>query len=316
MTNAAEAVYKELEEKRKFALPKINNSKQRRAALVACETTEAQLFCVTCEHDAEGPRRVPLESNANGDRVCTVCGTVADRAASASHDYSDGMRSATSFRANTRLNYMRERLSQWCMEEPAIPSADVAALRGAFNGGFGRLDPQLGTFEFDPFLPKHTVRAVINRAGVAAFKYTEKWLTIRVLLGCEPHPMPTRELRMFIEKSFITLDKVWSCFKPELSPDRSSLFSYNFVFHMLLLLHSVESYVTHSPWFPLTAGAKIDELTRIWALVCKHAGWIHYEAVIADDGTVQRVVVNGEPSRGVFGRSRRMTQTRINLSNV
>ncbi len=316
--NASQAIYDELKEKQKYSLPKINNSRKRRASVSTfAPEKEVLQFCVPCKSNESNPREVLLESDANGNRVCTVCGTVADRLASTSHDYSDHMRTTSSARTNTRLNYMRERLSQWRMGEPPIPSGDVAKLRAAFNRGYGQLDPALGVYEFHPFLPKHAVRAVINRAKLASHKYTEKWLTIRKLLGCEPHPMPTQELVMFIDGAFITVDRIWSAhFRSIRCGSRTSLFCYNFLFHMFLLQHSVEAYVEHSPWFPIPESEKMRELVQMWAKICEYAGWTHYEAVCHADGTVTRVQYKGTPFNGVFGRTRTMSQTTINLTPV
>jgi hypothetical protein len=309
-SDANREIYDEMVRAAEHRLPKINNKKRVIDATERVEIqhrrrrTEENRYCQRCTNDELEPRRVLLEGDANGDRVCTVCGTVSDRTASVAVDYADRMRVVPSVRAHTRLNYMRERLRQWRMDEPDIPAADVAALRRAYNGGFGALDPALGVHEFDPFLPKPVVRLVIRRAQLATRKYTEKWLKIRVLLGCEPHPEPDASLVDFIEARFITVVNIWEAHHHIIGAERKSLICYNFLFHMLLLLHSVDDYVLHSPWFPMLSGAKWRRLTDMWRLVCEYADWPAYEPEILRDGSVRRRRLDAP----------RLRQTFINLS--
>jgi hypothetical protein len=326
MIDTGREIYDELVRLAEYRLPKINNKKriisdvEKREISQRHAVTEENRYCHRCVNDEFEPRRVLLESDANGDRVCTVCGTVSDRTAGVAVDYADRMRVVPSARAHTRLNYMRERLSQWRMGEPQIPAADVFALRTAYNGGFGALDPSLGVYEFDPFLSKPVVRAVIKRAGLATRKYTEKWLTIRKLLGCESHPVPSASLLRFVEEHFIAVVNVWEAHRDDIAgSERKSMICYNFIFHMLLLLSSVDDYITHSPWFPMVSRSKWRALSEMWVIVCSYTGWPAYEPEIHADGTVRRrrITTMQTRRRSAFMRPRpvkRMRQTTINLT--
>jgi hypothetical protein len=257
-------------------------------------------------------RGVPLlENDASGDCVCTGCGVVVDRSAALGTDYNDFERVCPGAKARTRENYMRERMSQWTMGEPSIPSVDREKLRAAFNRGFGSYPESDGVFEFDPALPKHTVREIIIRAGLSTKKYTEKWLTIRSkLLGADPHPLPSPDLVHFIIERFKKIVQIWQCNSSVLCPPghgRKSLFNYNYIIRQLLLLHSVEAYNTHCAWFPVLASQKISAMDVMWRAVCVEAEWPCYRPIWGDTNVVGRQVetlINTRARRPVVKRRR------------
>lgn len=331
MSTLEQAVYEEHVKRVRLQPPKKNNVKREKTVLqIATDKTQKELQkeklkCAKCwaEFQRNEAQLAELESgeqpfslntisaiaelkatlslglpiveddeHGNGDCICTGCGTVRDRNASLGHDFTDFERSYPGSQAHTRRNYMRERMRQWCMDEPAIPAVDLEKLRAAYNGGFGSLDPDGGVLEYDPVVNKDTVREIIIAAGLAPKKYTEKWLTIRKFLGAQPeHPLPDQALVQFILDRFDTVIRVWETQASRLcipGHKRKSLFSYNYIIRMLLLQHSVEAYAMHYKWFLIVGDSKKAEIERLWTAVCNAAEWPPYFPTHQPDGTVVR----------------------------
>jgi hypothetical protein len=306
VTEIERAVIEREQMKRRYAPPKRNNVK-RAASFFSPVTTEPQQ-CQSCARglanakaelaqltsgaissdDIEKIRTLEqrvstglpdIVNDRSGDCVCCGCGSVVSRAASMSGDYSDFERVYPTARARTRENYMRERMSQWNLQEPPIPRVDCEKLRTAYNRGYGRLDSEL---EFDPMLNKHTVRAIILRAGLSTKKYTEKWMRIRIMLGANPHPLPTADLIHFILDRFKTVVRTWEQRGPDLCPPghrRKSLFNYNYIITQLLLQHSVAAYGRHVEWFPVASTQKLEAMQTMWRAMCREIGWPSYVAI-------------------------------------
>jgi|JI10StandDraft_1071094.scaffolds.fasta_scaffold209735_2 hypothetical protein len=235
------------------------------------------------------------DEHGNGDCICTGCGAVRDRSAALGSDFSDFGRSYPSSKAHTRKNYIRERMRQYCMDEPPIPDVDLEKLRVAYNGGYGSLDPSLGVLEYDPIVNKDTVREIIIAAGLAPKKYTEKWLNIRKFLGAQPpSPKPDQALVQFVLDRFDTVIKVWETQAERLcipGHKRKSLFSYNYIIRMLFLQHSVEAYKEHYKWFLIVGETKKSEIERLWAAICMAAEWPPYFPVHHPDGNITRATM-------------------------
>jgi hypothetical protein len=317
MTSAEAEVMRRAVERQKYA-PKKQNNKKRDLSTLYFASKETQVpECVPCatkvkeaksrlEYLMSLPlpcseiftleqtvsRGVPLiENDVCGDCVCTGCGMVVSRAAALGSDYSDFERVCPTSKARTRENYMRERMSQWNLAEPPIPLADCEKLRAAYNGGYGKRDPRLGELEFDPALQKSTVRLIILRAELSTKKYTEKWLSIRKMLGAHEHPRPTAELVAFILDRFVRIVQIWQRYGAGLCPPghaRKSLFNYNYMIQRLLLLHSVDAYNTHVAWFPVQASQKVDAMDTMWRALCAVADWPCYQPIWDDKKVVGR----------------------------
>jgi hypothetical protein len=338
MTTAEAEVMRRAAERQKYAPRKQNNKKRDLSTLYFVDKKDTVPACRGCADKVEVARQrlaeltskssicvdemseiyqlqqtvsqgVPLtENDVCGDCVCTGCGVVVSRAAALGTDYNDFDRVCPTSKARTRENYMRERMSQWNLAEPPIPLSDCEKLRAVYNGGYGRNEH--GTvLEFDPALQKQTVRLIIIRAGLSTKKYTEKWLSIRKMLGAEVHPLPTAELVAFILERFVTIVQVWQRYGASLCPPghaRKSLFNYNYMIQRLLLLHSVEAYNTHVAWFPVQASQKVDAMDAMWRALCAVADWPCYQPIWSDKKvTGRRLETAIKSSRQTVKRRRR-----------
>lgn len=268
-TDGERHVYEYMREKQRFHKRKRNNVKKP-----AAEKPEvAQLVCQRC-----GGQDF-VQNVDTSDTVCTACATVAVLNDSRYNFDHDAAPAAT--QTSAQINYFNERMSQWCMREPAIPVADCLRLRDTFSGGAGNGD----TGPFDPFLPKHEVRRLVIAAGLAPKVYVEKWLSIRRMLGAPVHPYPdTDELPNAMREMFKAVLQAWKETKPErgvtsgMHPRRTSLINYNFLIHQFLLILDIEAYKLYSPWFPLVVESKQKELKRLWHAMCQKLGWPMLEA--------------------------------------
>lgn len=295
-----EDMIQEEETRLEFRLPKENNKKrphtaeeaEHRRSIRRCRAERLSKPCRYCD------TKEPLIDDVNGDCICSACGLVNDRAAAFSVGYADQSRVRVLARANPQLNYFRERMSQWRMAEPKIPQQDCDRLIAAYNGGHGRYDPASGILEFDPFLPKKHVRAIILRANLMPKKYTEKWLSIRCMLGAPRHPDPDKtiingeRLVDLMMHYFVTLARVWNDHRKEICDHcygRTSQPSYNFDITQILLTIDLEAYKTHAPWFPLVSEDKQPQMFVYWAAICHYAEWPCYMARYRANGTVERM---------------------------
>lgn len=264
-------------EREELRPPKRNNV---RHALKTREwATNDEPACGTC-----GGRL--FEADASGYDICVGCGRVGVRQLSV--DHSDLRRLRPSPVVHTRRNYFNERMSQWQMQEPAIPMDDMDAMVRTYNGGLGPYEPADGVLYYDDLaLCKGTVRQIIIDAGLAPKKYLEKWLTIRVKLGAEPHPIPSSELIATMRRLFWVLEARWRQNR-DTHVGRKSLPNYSYIFRQLLLYISVDEYETHYLWHPVSPGAE-RKLGQDWLLICRLCDWPAYFARWMPDGTVQRM---------------------------
>jgi hypothetical protein len=320
LTEIEKAVYANETMKKKYAPKKQNNKKRPSSHFSAASVDKEE--CQRCQADVTELKRLEAHAesgaamssdtlirisqlrqtvsvprhvinDASGDCVCSGCGSVLSRAAAVSNDFSDFGRVYPKARARTRVNYINERMGQWNLSEPPIPAADRELLRLAYNHGHGVYDVGSGVIEFDPALQKSTVRDIIIRAGLCTKKYTEKWLSIRKMLGAPPHPMPSPDLISFIQSRFNTVISIWERYGRTLCPpghERKSLFNYNYIITQLLLQHSVAAYDTHVAWFPVVEGPKTEALQKMWFAICREAEWPAYKPVWKDGVVVDRVV--------------------------
>lgn len=289
MTDAESEVVRMAGVRRKYAFKKQNNKKRDPTTLY--KSTDQPARCEACYQKSQvsGVSVPEIVNDASGDCVCGGCGLVLSRTAALGTDFSDFGRVCPTAKARTRENYMRERMSQWNLSEPPIPMVDREKLRAAYNGGYGGRDPSSGELEFDPALQKQTVRLIIIRAGLSTKKYTEKWLTIRKMLGAAPHPLPTADLIGFILERFTRIVSIWQRYGKSLCPpghERKSLFNYNYMIQQLLLLHSIDAYNTHVAWFPVQASQKVVAMDAMWRALCAYAEWPCYHPIWQGDDKV------------------------------
>lgn len=220
--------------------------------------------------------REPLLHNWDSDEWgCGQCGTV-DPSYLPQHDVSRniGVESDTleEFEATTRcdvstkrvdpcVNYWRERLSQWLMQEPPIPHEDAEKLLNTYLAGRQR---------YGDDLPKDTVRRLVIDSGLSPRVYVEKWLRIRVLCGAASHPVPSHQIVRHCDECFMEVRKLWRNKKDEIIRlfRRRSLPNYNYMMRHFLLIHSVAAYELHAPWFPQVV-TKLADLDLIWRWVCE-----------------------------------------------
>lgn len=272
-------VARETAERNSHRPPKRNNVKLHFKKSTAVKNDDRCEFCGCNEFDADGA----------GFNACTNCGRVHSASGRQfSHSVYDYSRTSQRKKPNTRCNYFNERLSQWQCQEPAIPSHDRESLVVTYNGGLGPYHPEDGALYYpDPVLCKDTVRQIIIDAGLAPKVYLEKWLTIRIMLGAEPHPMPDHELVQFMRERFWHLERCWRQ-NADMHPRRKSLPNYNFIIRQLLLLHSAEAYETHYCWFPVSVEAERG-LMEDWVECCHMTRWPVYFASWDADGRCHRM---------------------------
>lgn len=278
-------LYDEEVERRRMRPVKRNNLKKTVVSSGQAVKSRACPNCNSTNHECGG-----------GFDVCRDCGRVLGAVMSRAAD--DGGRCVQQHQTDARLNYLKERLSQWCCAEPAIPVRDMEQIRATYNMGLGPNTEEQGLF-YDPNLPKETVRDIIVDAGLSPRKYVEKWLTIRVALGAAPRPKPSQGLMEAIINQFKRFNAAWKQY-PELHPGRKSMICYNFFILQVLLMIDVELYKLHAWTFPLVEEPKAEDLKRMWAAVARRIGWPVYFASIRG-GEVYR---EEEPSLSTFWNQR------------
>ncbi len=138
------------------------------------------------------------------------------------------------------------------------------------------------------------MRQIIIDAGLSPKQYCEKWLTIRRMLGADPHPIPSDELVRELKRLFRKVNDAW----PEVQGKftRSSRPNYNFIIRQLLLFVGLEYFEKHEVWFPSVSNGKTSELMQQWAAICIINDWPIYEAEW----------VNGKPRRRELKRIDRL----------
>lgn len=270
------AVFEDEQMRDEFRPKKQNNMKRGKATWKANSSVPRCLECGSTNYS----------DNENGFCVCVACGRVL-RGVFGSVGVSDFGRLRRTPVADTRKNYFNERVSQWQRQEPEIPPNDRKALLERYNDGFGVYPRDGGVLEYDDaVLCKGTVRQIIIDAGLSPKAYTEKWLTIRVLLGAEPNPMPSAKLVKFVKDSFARLSANWKR-HPDLHPQRFSLPNYNYLIRQFILMYSVDDYALHMPWFPVQPDAE-RKLQQSWCAMCRLCEWPMYFADIDANGRVTR----------------------------
>lgn len=190
---------------------------------------------------------------------------------------------------DARVNYFRERLSQWCNREPPIPPSGVRKLLEAYD----RCRVDGGPFRVSSLLTKPEVRAIVIEAGLRPKNCVEKWLTIRSILlrhaGLpDDRVQPEQQEVSECMNRFSTFLAAWDQ-HPELHDGRTSLPNYNFLMVSFLLQIGAESYERHAMWFPQVTGAKRERLQRTFDLLCDIIGWPRYRAEVDEAGHVHRV---------------------------
>lgn len=259
---------------------KINNVKRPRPAHQPAPT-RTSMACSHC-----GPAVLLVDDERSGTCVCPTCGMVARHMAPRTIDVPGTV--AVRPVVSARLNYLKERLSQWSRTEPTIPRSARESLIAAFR----RLTDVGRQVRVSYSLTKYEVRAVVIEAGLPPKNLVEKWLTIRALLrktvGLEDDcPMPSEALKTDIVRLFKQLLRVWQE-RPELRHGRESLPNLNFVICMLILMISVEEYRLHYQWFPPVTEQKRAVLMTIWAHWCRLLEWPLYIPVVDAQGVVHR----------------------------
>lgn len=246
--------------------PKRNNVKRDFGP--AAKRTKVE--CRTCKSSTA----IKYDSDSH-EFVCTDCGNVAGGELDVGYDDFRRVRAGRS--TDARRNYLHERLSQLLCAEPAIEDADLRRLREAHANGC-----------YSPLLDKYTVRAIICDAGLSPKKYTEKWLSIRIELGAEPHPVPDGDLLLHVKYMYSCVCSLWLR-RPDLHPGRKSLPSYNFMMRQFYLSHSLEAFITHAPWLPLPTEKKTAALTDLWRRICRELDWPDYRVVCDENGELKRI---------------------------
>jgi len=215
--------------------------------------------------------------------VCQSCGTVVDRVFDVG--VYDARRLRPAVVTDPPANYFNERMAQWSCQEPPIPMVDRRRLVDTYNEGYGPYSSRESGLFYDPFLYKPTVRQIIIDAGLSPKQYCEKWLTIRRMLGAEPHPVPSDELVRELKRLFAKVNAAWPRVQQQFK--RTSRPNYNFVIRQLLLLVGVEHFAKHEIWFPSVSNGKHSELMQQWAAICVVNDWKIYEPEW-QDGKVRR----------------------------
>lgn len=259
---------------------KINNVKRPRPR----EQPVPQRTSLACAHC--GPDTILVDDERSGTCVCPTCGAVARHLAPRTVD----VPGTVSVRpvVSARLNYLKERLSQWSRTEPPIPRVARLALVDAFR----RLTDVARPVRVSYALTKYEVRAVVIEANLPPKNLVEKWLTIRALLRRtvglpDDCPMPSDALKTDIVRLFKQLLMVWQE-RVDLRHGRESLPNLNFVICQLILMIDVEQYRLHYQWFPPVTEQKRAVLMTIWAHWCRLLQWPLYIPVVDAQGVVHR----------------------------
>lgn len=276
-----------VQEREAIRLPKRNNVKRKLDDRIIRNTFNEPLPKRACQIaslaclDCGGTDRLTIDTVTN-EYVCHACGLVANMPVP-TVGYSDCVypRSAVS----ARLNYFKERMSQWCRREPPIPREVIVVLREVY----GALRDPAGAVVISDVITKSEVRLIVIQAGLPPKKLVEKWLTIRLLLkGVDdcPYP-PSRLVENLIDRFKLFLD-AWNR-HPELRGGRKSLPNINFLIHGFLLLESAQDYDYYSPWFPQVTPNKRVALRAIWDQYCMVLHWDRYTAEYGPDGVLRRI---------------------------
>jgi len=236
------------------------------------------MACVDC-----GSRSVVDADLVTGEYHCDRCGVVSRVPARPIVGYHDSAypRGAS----NARLNYFKERMSQWCRKEPPIPHEVVVKLRATYR----ELRNSTGPDRITEFLNKSEVRCVVITAGLPPKKLVEKWLTIRYLLkGSDDCPTPSPDLVGRLIARYRAFLQAWTE-NPGLRDGRNSLPNINFLIVNFLLLESVSDFDLYGPWFPQVTQSKRAVLWQIWLRFCVVLDWDIYTAEYDSEGRVRRI---------------------------
>jgi hypothetical protein len=279
------AVNEFVQERLNLRPPKRNNLKKKRDAsaqlcAVVCPEDES-MACPDCGHVGA------YHGDARRDELaCEHCGRVAKVGPVAGAAPDDGGPRCV---VDARVNYFRERLSQWCNREPPIPPSGVRALIAAYD----RCRDGTGPFRVSDVLSKPEIRAIVIEAGLRPKNCVEKWLTIRAMLlkhaGLpDEREQPTQSVVSECMNLFSTFLAAWDA-HPELHDGRTSLPNYNFLIVSFLLQISAHWYETQAMWFPQVTQNKRERLERMFDAFCDIIGWPRYRAAVDAYGKVHRV---------------------------
>lgn len=154
------------------------------------------------------------------------------------------------------------------MQEPPIPFADRDRIRDVYYSDMAK---------YGRDLPKHVIARLIIDSGLSPKKYTEKWLSIRVYLGADPHPIPPPSLVTHLTDLFMDIRRVWRNNDTITAVGRKSMPNYNCTIRKLLLMVSTDIYERYSPWFPSITEDKVVKFNREWNWLCDQLAWPVYE---------------------------------------
>lgn len=280
------------QERENLRLPKRNNVKRKRDDSVRLDAfgdpinvqsaklgrVELQnLACTDC-----GSRGCVNVNDRNTEYCCSACGLVS-RVPAVTVAYSDSVYPRATVSAC--LNYFKERMSQWCRREPAIPRSVVETLRNTYR----TLRDGNGPMAISDFINKSEVRCIVIAAGLPPKKLVEKWLTIRWhLKGRDDCPKPDSNLVAALIERYKEFLRAWKA-HPEYRGGRKSLPNVNFLVNNFLLLESAEYYDLYAPWFPQVTESKRRVLWTIWVNYCRVLGWPQYSAEYDSEGKIRRI---------------------------
>lgn len=273
-------------ERERLRPPKRNNVKkytdpQYLEQLIAqCEAaTNAVRDCSACNS-----RGSLVCDDASASYICSRCGAVA---AGVRPDVCGPVgRVRTRAAVSARLNYFKERLSQWARAQPVIPAEGVQSLRAAY----ATLRNVDGPDRVSDELTKPEVRRLVLEAGLPAKMCVEKWLWIRNVVRdnvTDDCPQPSQALLEFCEWCFVLFLRAWLA-HPELRGGRTSLPNINFLFRNFFLMRSAETYEIHAKWFPQVTVSKLACLQKIWEAFCNVLEWPIYFAEYDFRGVLHR----------------------------
>lgn len=256
-----------------------NDSRLARARIAVPETSS--VACRAC-----GASDAYVSSASTAEYVCTACGVVARDIRPVELREFTG--SHVRAQVDARINYFRERLSQWAGKEPPIPATGMQKICVAYD----RCRNGEGPFRPSDVLTKPEIRALVVEAGLPPKNCVEKWLTIRAVLLKraslpDERPAPTQHVLSECMRHFSTFLAAWDR-HPELRAGRKSLPNYNYLIARFLLLVSPDIYDTYAVWFPQVTSAKRVRLQEMFDSYCDIIGWPRYQAQYDRLGRVHR----------------------------
>lgn len=239
-----------------------------------------------------------LDDVPSGNILCATCGLVQDILFSDARPYSEifdcyGGKKPRILEKNTPLlgnglprldyvhysapyaegTYLNERIAQWRLVEPPIPTKDWRAIERAFKKLHGSVQPD--TISKDEI---RRILADIDAQRVARGKkrrfirkYLEKWLSIRANLtghksrGVYAPSWLVNNIRERFAQLLVPFKKLVK------GNGRYSVINLNFTFRRLLDLEGMSWYAVDFP--PLKTPAKRKKLVYMWVDCCKQTGW-------------------------------------------